>query len=128
MPCAPCVARAHGERTPESQEAELGLVPVQRPNVDPHASRREQVPRGAHRRRGVGEGVDEVAREQSFPLRRHARAVARAGVEALKGAHLQSEVAATAATVHRVQLRGGRDVGRARGGEARRAPQRPRLA
>ena len=118
---APCVARAHGKRTPESQEAELRLVPVQRPHVDPHATRCEQVPCDAHRPRRVGEGVDEIARDQCVPRLRCASAVALGTVELLKGTHLQSEVTATVRY-------GGRDVGRAGGSEARRAPQCSRLA
>jgi len=47
--------------------------------------------------------------------------VALGTVELLKGPHLQSEVTATV-------RQGGRDVGRARGSEARRPPQRSRLA
>ena len=108
-------------RTPESQEAELRLVPVQRPHVDPHAPRREQIPSDAHRRRRVGEGVYEVARHQYIPRLRRAGDVALGAVKLLKGAHLQREVGPAV-------RRGGRDVGRARGSKAGRPPQRSRLA
>ena len=118
---APCVCHMHAMRTPESQEAELRLVPVQRPHVDPHAPRREQIPSDAHRRRRVGQGIYEVARHQHIPRLRRAGAVALGAVKLLKGAHLQREVAPTV-------RRGGRDVGRARGSKAGRPPQRSRLA